>query len=1566
MKLTLKIFKYILLSILALIVLVPVLLYLPPVQTFVCNQVVNYLNESQDEFTYSVSKIRIDFPLQLRVEGVEAVSRKDGSVVFGLGKLITGLDDVPLGKSYYLVKKLNLEDVVIGCDSLTESLGVVGDVNALSLENLKISKDFDQILLDKVVLSDPNLIVALGPSKDTIDEPDSSSYYVNVNQILMTDGNLQFDMSDKSLTDALTSVNLTNYFDYNHLLLDSLSLDIEDLIYDDDLISCKILSMTAHEENCDLAINKLKADFCKDGNFIKVTDTDLRMPESHINGDLSLDLDFFNDSIHSGFITTDIEGSINSHDLIAFAAPYVNTFDGAWPEERTNFTLDTRVTKDTLDLHELTLKVDNHADLKIEGFGLNPLDNDSRVLNVTVKGDVEDGDFLLSTFVDKPSKRMYKLPEGLFLEIDASQNKTHMSGDFLIKQDREIVAEGNGYYDTKTESYKINAKADNFHLGEFVPSTGIDRVSAHVDAEGRHLAFPGKYTRLELKAQLDTLLFSNTEGNRDSIVDINIDASLLNTKYFTQIESQHPYLRLDTQLDGIFDKKNISAQGYIDLENLDLKHMPKIVSYDLGKLALESDIDFSYDYGDNAFADLYIHTMSYDDGSNITPFDNIDLNAKSEPGLFKASLSSGDAELNIKTDRSIAEIYGAVDSLLAEVNRQIEMTHLDLSAIQKKIPQANAELKIARENPFYPVLNLMGYRFKSIDANITNNEVLNASANIYGLNMESTRLDTIQFALSPRENINDYNYNIHANCIAPKVDESYDVKMQGKIMSDSLTTCVKYLNGRYITMYDADVSLALAYDSLCLRFLEGPIIYAQQCKINDDNYFIVTNFKNVESQALDAHAKLKFEGPQDMKISIFTRHLKDANIGNEMLLRLKNIDLNYIAKTLQWDGNVGGILDGDFTAQFLPQNISGNLQTKVRNFNIGEYRADTLVFDGIASRDFSKTSFGGKLTVDNYITLNTLGSIGDSVNIDLGLDKLPLPLLNAFMPNDVQFAGTTTGTLNVQGKDFNSSKINAFLTMNKANVNYADCDATIHFPNDTIRMRDNVLGIRSYNMTFANDNPLTVSGIVDLRESLINPELRLKLEGENVKVFDNKKPKNKIQYICGTLPASADLRINGKVSDMKITGNVKALSGTNLIYYLEDDPLKSESKVNDLVEFVSFREMDRVVPEPGERPMMISGEKEEGMSVNINIDIANNAKVLAHLQEGTDDRVSLIGGGSLQLNCQSDGSLIMSGMYDITDGDFYYKLPMLPVSKEFKLSDKSWISWNGAVDDPNINLIAIEDVRSSVNDGSGSRVVNFEVSVNISGTLDGMDVTFTCDAPEDASISQEIASLTDEEKSKQALLLLIAQTYSGPGVSSSMGLASANAAINSILNKEVESLLSNKFKNTDINLGIDTYDADGVSRTDYSVKVSQRLFNDKMRVTVGGKMSSGESEDMGQQDAMINDVSLEWLFKDDGSNYLKLFRKTNYENILEGEVVETGVGYVQQRSAYKFKHLLINQSKKRQALMEAKIKEMREAEEKESREERRRKIQFTNDTIQSKDSIGFTSVISADSLQYNK
>ena len=277
------------------------------------------------------------------------------------------------------------------------------------------------------------------------------------------------------------------------------------------------------------------------------------------------------------------------------------------------------------------------------------------------------------------------------------------------------------------------------------------------------------------------------------------------------------------------------------------------------------------------------------------------------------------------------------------------------------------------------------------------------------------------------------------------------------------------------------------------------------------------------------------------------------------------------------------------------------------------------------------------------------------------------------------------------------------------------------------------------------------------------------------------------------------------------------------------------------------------------------------------------------------------------------GDTDLNGRYTLSGGSVRYQLPVLPIAKTFDIRTGSYVEWTGKLMDPYINIVAFEKIRTTVNEDGQSRMVNFDALIMIQNRLDNLDVAFSVDAPEDMNIQNQIASMTPEERSRQAMNLMSTQTYSGPGTTTSK-----DNALNAFIQKGINQFAGSTLKGVDLTFGIDTYNEgdDMGKRTDYSFRFSKNLFNDRFRIVIGGKVTTGDQVTTEQQmQNFIDDVTLEYMLDKSGTRYIKLFHHTGYESILEGEITETGVGIVLKRKIRKLRQLFIfNERKRRRAI----------------------------------------------------
>ncbi len=216
---------------------------------------------------------------------------------------------------------------------------------------------------------------------------------------------------------------------------------------------------------------------------------------------------------------------------------------------------------------------------------------------------------------------------------------------------------------------------------------------------------------------------------------------------------------------------------------------------------------------------------------------------------------------------------------------------------------------------------------------------------------------------------------------------------------------------------------------------------------------------------------------------------------------------------------------------------------------------------------------------------------------------------------------------------------------------------------------------------------------------------------------------------------------------------------------------------------------------------------------------------------------------------------------------------------------------------PVLNIHAVDVVRANVTqDGQNSRVVNFDVMLAVTNTFDNMNVSFDLSTNDDITVQNELTSMSAEQRANQAMNLLLYNVYTGAGTK---GTSLSGNPLFSFLTSQLNSWAANNIRGVDISFGIDqydrTYEGNTSTATSYSYKVSKSLFNDRFKIVVGGNYSTDADSDENFSQNLINDISFEYMLNRSGSMYVKIFRHTGFESILEGEITQTGVGFVLKR-----------------------------------------------------------------------
>ena len=406
------------------------------------------------------------------------------------------------------------------------------------------------------------------------------------------------------------------------------------------------------------------------------------------------------------------------------------------------------------------------------------------------------------------------------------------------------------------------------------------------------------------------------------------------------------------------------------------------------------------------------------------------------------------------------------------------------------------------------------------------------------------------------------------------------------------------------------------------------------------------------------------------------------------------------------------------------------------------------------------------------------------------------------------------------------------------------------------------------------------------------------MQASNYEIINAKRNKGAILY--GRMFLDLNSRIRGKLSALKVNGTATILGKSDVTYVLQETPLETGNTLDGLVTFTNFNDTTTITPE-------IPDYNLGNINMNITLGIEEGARINADFDTERTSYVELQGEGNLNLTYTYEAGMNLTGRYRLSNGQMKYSLPIIPL-KTFKIKEGSSINWNGDILNPTLDITAVEHVITSVIIDDNNQAVGFDVGVKLSNTLDDMGLNFTLSAPDNAAVQNQLNSVDAETLNKYALTMLITGAYIGGGNS-----LTVSSALSSFLDAQINNLVAGAMNSTvDINVGItDLEDATtGDTYKNYSFSFTKRFWNDRLKVIIGGEVN--DNANANTNESFINNVSLEWKISNSGNRYLRLFYDKNYESILEGEITETGIGYVYKRKLNNLNELLIFRKKKKQ------------------------------------------------------
>lgn len=1142
--------------------------------------------------------------------------------------------------------------------------------------------------------------------------------------------------------------------------------------------------------------------------------------------------------------------------------------------------IDVSGTSGNLALRNVSVAVPGVFNLDAEGDVENVFDPTRLAADVSLDGHIGD----VRPWVEKFLSGSGVTVPPMHLSGHVSMYGENYSGN-LEARAKDGTLSGKAMFNGHGQDYNLDLASHQFPVNAFMPTLGVGRVTMNLTGHGRGFNPSLATTYMDIDARIAGL-----EYNGEFYHDITGAVSLKDNHATADITSGAEGLDFNIKGTADFAPGEYTVDAALDVAGLDL-HKLKITPESASvSTSMTLKGNFSPDFK-NVAATLHLNYLDYEFPAGNMKLDQVTAHLNATDSVTNASVRNRDLFAYFSAPCGIDSLMGRAAQLTPVMDQMISSHSVDVEKLQHALPQFRIDVEGGSNNFITQMLKADNMGFRNISLLASNDSAIHLDGSVLGFHTSTFKLDTITADIIQSGPRLDFDFEV--NNRPGTFDNWAHVCLKGFFEHDSLGMNFHQQNIRGVTGFQIGANLALRDSMAILRFSPlNPTIGYKPWTINKGN-FIVYNFPH---NHIDADLHMTGE---KSKLAIYTEHAherdqtlhgEDENLVVDISgIRIQDwVTINPFAPTMKGD------LNANMRVNWHDKVLTADGYVELANFIYGKENVGTIKADvDVLTNPSGRTNADIALWVDGVKTMTLKGALNDSIssspfNLDFSMIRFPLQTANAFLPGVARLGGALNGSLRVGG-DSAAPTLDGWLQFDSATV-IVDMLGTKFSLSDTrIPVENNLVEINGFSIMACNENPLTANGSVLLRP-ISNPHIDLRLKADNMEIVNaSRAPKGASVY--GKAFVGLDATAQGNLDLLIVNAALDILAGTNVTYVMTDAQNVIESQsTGDMVKFVNFSDSsavakaDSIIPPSGTQ-LVLDASLDIQSGSTINVDLGGSDKVVLKTQGELNYTMSPLNSGRL------------TGRLNINGGFVRYTPPVMS-QKTFNFEEGSYVAFSGDMLNPLLNIRAVDRVRANVTtQGQNSRLIYFEVGLDITNNLSHPNVQFDLSTDDDATVANELATMSPDQRQSTAMNLLITNMYSNGNTKADANLS--GNALYSFLTSQLNSWAANNIRGVDISFGINQYEnvRGGASSqaTSYSYRVSKSLFNDRFKIIVGGNYSTDADADENLSQNLVNDISFEYLLNKQGTMTIRIFRHTGFESILEGEITQTGVGFVYRR-----------------------------------------------------------------------
>ncbi len=1045
------------------------------------------------------------------------------------------------------------------------------------------------------------------------------------------------------------------------------------------------------------------------------------------------------------------------------------------------------------------------------------------------------------------------------------------------------------------EIFDVKANLQNLQIGKLIKNKDLGSITAQISAKGQ--SFDPKMMNAQLTGDVRSVTY-----NRYTYQNMYLKGKINRGAYDIDLNSKDPNANLHLAASGVYNDKNptVKVNGNInklDLNKLGFYSSPMIIA---GAI----DGDFKSLDPDQLNGYLNLKDFAISDTKQVYPIQEVNLLAVSTADATQIKFNSQIADVELNGKYKLTQIFGALQQTVNQYYQfqksgkaqkidagqffTMNATIKNDDLIRKFVPELksfetihitgnyNADSQKIELDANIPQVLYGANNLENTSLKITNeNQALQYSLDVAALKSESFALNKVNIHGDIAQNI--INYNITTK--DDKDETQFLIAGNAKSMND-------------IT------EISLNPDGLKLNYMDWTVAEGNKIQIGSQG-ILADNFRlsNSGSEILLQSETAVPGSPlnvslKDFKIETITEIIKKDSL-------LAKGTINGTAQLRDLTKNMTFTSDINVSDLIVYGSPVGNLAIKVNNQSANLLNADIAL---------SGNNNDVKI-LGNY---NTSSSTFD---LDLDMNQLQMKTLQGFSMNAItNTEGYLSGDLKITGTT-TAPKILGDVKMNNVGLMISQTGSDFRNINDKIGFTSRGIEFDDFKIKDKDGNSLNIDGQV-LTQTYRDFAFNLDLDAKDFKVVNSEKSNDAMMY--GILAIDAALKVRGNLDLPKVDGRLAVSETTDFTFVLP----QSSPSLQERDGIVEFIDQDQIALNKTIKADSIDTQSPlKGMDVNVNIEVDKEAKMSIIIDKAAGDFVKLQGEADLTGGIDPSGKTTLVGVYSVEKGS--YEMSVSVLKRKFDIQKGSTITWTGEPTTANLDITAvyktetapIDLVEQQVGDADLNQYkqrIPFNTLLILKGELMKPQISFdiTTDEKNNAvssavteTIDGKLAQLRQDENemNKQVFALLLLNRFIGENpFQSNSGVSAetmARQSVSKILSQQLNNLASDLIKGVDLNFDLESTEdySTGTqnTRTDLNIGLSKKLLNDRLKVSVGSNFGlEGEARQNENTTNIAGDVTVDYSLSRDGRYMLRAYRKNDYQVALQGQIVETGVGFI--------------------------------------------------------------------------